>query len=126
MNNIKRRVIRSVACAAAIVGFATLGLGAQSPPPIRQIGKLERVSSDSLALLSARSAISLPGGRVMFDDLRGRRILLLDSTLAHATVVADTTSATANAYGMNFATLVRFHGDSALLIVPSTLSMFVI
>jgi hypothetical protein len=108
---------------ALIVGVP---VGAQQLPAIRQIGKLERVSADSVSLASARTALAMPGGRVMFDDTRRRRILLLDSTLSRVTVVADTTSATANAYGMNFATLIRFHGDSALLIVPSTLSMFVI
>jgi hypothetical protein len=111
---------------AALMMTASVRGSAQQLPAIRQVGTLERVSADSLALSSVRSAIGLPGGRVMFDDLRARHILLLDSTLAHAAVVADTTSATANAYGMSFASLIHYRGDSALLIVPSTLSVFVI
>ncbi|HEY4132012.1 MAG TPA: hypothetical protein VGM50_15480 [Gemmatimonadaceae bacterium] len=126
MKSLKRNLPRIVCGAVLLSGIAAVGARAQSLPPVRQIGKLERVSSDSLGLLSARTAIALPGGRVMFDDLIGRRIVMLDSNLAHATVIADTTSATANAYGQNFATLIHFRGDSALLIVPSMLSMFVI
>jgi hypothetical protein len=117
--------MRKQSSVALVVSIAA-SLGAQQLPPIRQIGKLERVSSDSIVLASAQTAFAMPGGKVLFNDPRGRRVLLLDSTLANATVVADTTTATANAYGNNFATLIRFRGDSALLIVPSTLSMFVI
>jgi hypothetical protein len=98
----------------------------QQPPPIRQIAALEHVTSDSLALQSVTAALAMPGGRVMINDTRGRRALLLDSTLQHAKIVADTTDATADAYGRSWATLIRLRADSALLMVPSTLSMFII
>lgn len=99
---------------------------AQREPALRQIGALEHVTPDSFALQSITAALAMPGGGVMINDTRGRRVLLFDSTLAHATVAADTTSATANAYGTSWATLIRYRGDTALLMVPSTLSMFVI
>ncbi|HEY4132013.1 MAG TPA: hypothetical protein VGM50_15485 [Gemmatimonadaceae bacterium] len=99
---------------------------AQQPPAVRQIGKLERVSADSIVLQSVQNALAMPNGRVMINDVIGRRVLLLDSTLAQATAVADTTNATGTAYGRSSATVIQFRGDSALLIVPSTLSMFVL
>ncbi|HXT16301.1 MAG TPA: hypothetical protein VN706_11765 [Gemmatimonadaceae bacterium] len=102
------------------------GARAQQAPAIRQIGKLEAVSADSAGLASVFSAVGLTGNRILVNDVIARRIVLLDSTLGHAVVVADTTSATADAYGQSLASLIGYRGDSALLIVPSTLSMFVI
>src|SRR4051812_11478356 len=99
---------------------------APTPPAIRQIGPLEHVSADSFRLKSVNIALGMPGGGVMINDLAGRRVLLLDSTFARASVPADTTGATANAYGSSWASLIRYHRDSALLMVPSTLSMFVL
>jgi hypothetical protein len=117
--------IRSVAWLIAALGAAP-GANAQQQPPIRQIGGLERTSADSLAFKSVSTVLAMPGGRVMINDGVGRRVVVLDSTLSHVTLAADTTAATANAYGSSFATLIRYRGDSALLIVPSTLSMFVL
>jgi hypothetical protein len=105
----------------ALIGAAA---GAQKPPAVRQIGRLERVSSDSLA--SVASAVSMPGSRVLVNDIVARRVVLFDSTLAHATVVADTTSGTSNRYGSRAGNLIRFRADSALFIEPSSLSMFII
>jgi hypothetical protein len=108
--------------AALVIAQAT---SAQRAPAVRPIGRLERVSSDSLGFRSIATALAMPDGRVMVNDIRGRRVLLLDSTLSHGRVVADTTSGTANAYGASWSTLIRYRGDSALLMVPSTLSMYV-
>lgn len=112
--------------ALGVLSIASTVLGGQKPPAVRQIGTLERMTPDSVALASIATALPMPGGRAMINDGRGRRVLLFDSTLARAIVVADTTSATASAYGSSWATLIRYRGDTALLMVPSTLSMFVI
>lgn len=111
---------------AVLLASGRAPVNAQAAPPIRQIGALERVTPDSFALQSVQIALAMSDGRALINDVRGRRVLLVDSTLAHATVVADTTPATAEAYGSSWATLVRYRGDTALLMVPSTLSMFVI
>jgi hypothetical protein len=108
----------------ALIGSAVARLAAQQLPPIRQIGRLEHVTTDSLA--SAASALALRDGRVLVNDRVGRRVLLYDSTLAHATLVADTTAATANTYGQRAGSLIWYRGDSTLLIDQSSLSMFVI
>jgi uncharacterized membrane protein YgcG len=97
---------------------------AQSTVPIRQLTKLERVSSDSLR--SATTAFQLPDGRVLMNDSRGRRVLMFDSSLTHATVIADTTAATSNVYGNFAGTLIRYHGDSTLFIDIASLSMIVV
>lgn len=54
-------------------------------------------------------------GRVLVNDPGKRRLLLLDSTLQHTTLVADTTSATVRAYGDGLTGLVPFTGDSSLI-----------
>ena len=69
----------------------------QTLPPVRQLGPVTAVSHDSLGAVSSIRA--LPNGRLLVNDIVGRRVLLFDSALAVVSVVADTTSATANAYG---------------------------
>ena len=89
-----RMMVSFVVVAMAAAGATS---DAQKPPAIRQLGRLERVSSDSLASVAA--AVPLSGGRVLIHDVVAHRVLLLDSTLRNPVVVADSTSATANAYG---------------------------
>ena len=60
------------------------------------------------------------------NDIIGRRVLMFDSSLANVTVVADTTSATANAYGVRPGGLIAFRGDSTLFVDPASLSMLLI
>jgi hypothetical protein len=97
---------------------------AQRPPAIRQIVRLERTTTDSLA--SAGAAVPMKNGSVLVHDSKGRRVLLFDSTLAHAIVVADTTDRTSHAYGRSFGELLRYRGDSALFIDVGGLSMMVV
>jgi len=52
--------------------------------------------------------------------------VMLDSNLTTLLVVADTTSATAKAYGRQAGTLIRYRADSALFIDPASLSMLVL
>src|SRR6266513_2287438 len=79
-----------------IIAIPTLSI-AQSLPAIRQLGPVTAVSTDSLGAVS--SIRHLPNGRVLVNDIIRRRVVMFDSTLSSVTVVADTTSATANAYG---------------------------
>lgn len=109
-----------VAVAAALSSSA----GAQKPPAVRPLGRIERVSTDSLG--SASAALAMPGGHVLVNDMTGRRVLLFDSTLSKPHIVADTTGATANAYGERAGTLIAYRGDSALYIDIASLSMLVI
>jgi hypothetical protein len=51
---------------------------------------------------------------------------MFDSTLSTFTVVADSTSATANAYSSRLGGLIAYRGDSTLFVDPTSLSMLVI
>ena len=116
--------IRSLCAAAAGVLLSSVG-AAQSLPPVRPIGTVTRVSAADL-LGSVSSVRPLPGGRLLVNDITRRQVLLLDSAMNRELVVADTTAATANAYGSRVAGLIPFRGDSTLLIDPASLSMLVV
>jgi hypothetical protein len=97
---------------------------AQSLPPVRQLGPVTAVAKEPLGAVS--TVRHLPDGRVLVNDIIGRRVVMFDSALATTTVVADTTSATANAYGPRPGGLIAYRGDSTLFIDPASLSMLLI
>ncbi len=96
----------------------------QSLPPVRPIGATVARSTEVMG--GVATAIALPGGRVLVNDILKRRVLLLDSTFSQVTVVADSTSSTANAYGNRAGGLLQYRGDSALFVDPASMSMLVI
>jgi hypothetical protein len=103
----------------------TTTLSAQSLPPVRKLGPVTRVSpTDMLGSVSA--VRPLPGGRVLVNDITRRQLVLLDSAFVREAVVADTTAATANAYGARAGGLIAYRGDSSLFVDPASLSMLVI
>lgn len=116
------RTITSIA--AALVCVSTTGRTQQQPPPVRPLGPITNVSRDSLGSVTA--AVQVAGGRVYVNDILAHRVLLYDSTLSSVTVVADSVSGGANAYGSRPGTLLRYRGDSALFITPAALSMLVL
>jgi len=120
-----REPVRSLVWAAAALALSAGPAVAQqaAPPPIRPLGPLTGVASESLASVAA--AVPVAGGRVYVNDIAARRLLLFDSGLTRATVVADSTGSP-EAYGSSPGTLLPFRGDSALFISPSTLSMLVL
>jgi hypothetical protein len=96
----------------------------QKLPPVRQVGPISARSSEPMGAVS--TAVPLPGGKVLVNDILNRRVVMFDSTLSKVTVVADSTSATANAYGARGGGLLPWGGDSALFVDPASLSMMVI
>ena len=68
----------------------------------------------------------LANGNVLVNDQAGRRVLLMDSTLRLISVVADSTSSTASAYGPRPGGLIAYRGDSTLFVDPASMSMLVI
>ena len=68
----------------------------------------------------------LPGGRLIVNDIQKRQLLMFDNTLANATVIADSVSGGANAYGPSAGGIIPYFGDSTLFVDPRDLSMFVI
>lgn len=112
---------------ALLVPFGSLlAQGGPTPklPPVRALKPVERTASESFTAVS--TARALPGGRVIVNDVAGRRLLLFDSTLSNPVVIADTTSATANAYASRMAGLLAWRGDSSLFVDPQSLSMLVL
>ena len=114
--------ILALLCAAA-------PLAAQAParsaaPPVRPLPAPTSTSTDSLGSVAA--VRQLPNGSVLVNDQVRRRVVLMDSTLKVIGVVADSTSSTANAYGVRPGGLLAYHGDSTLFIDPASLSMLVI
>ncbi len=120
--------MRCTAIFTAAAGFLLVApiATAQQParPPIRPLGAVTAKSSESFGTIGAIR--SLPRGRLLVNDMRGRRVVMLDASLAPVAVVADTTSATGNAYASRFAGIVAYRGDSTLFIDPQSLSMLVI
>ena len=96
----------------------------QSLPPVRPLGATVARSTEPMGTVT--TAIPMPGGKVLVNDILKRRVLLFDSTLSTFTVVADSTSSTANAYGNRSGGLLPYRGDSALFVDPSSMSMLVI
>jgi hypothetical protein len=97
--------------------------GAQQRPPIRQLGPITAKSTEVLGAVSGLRALST--GRVLVNDMPHRRILMFDPSLGSFTVIADSTSATANAYSGNFGGLLGYKGDSTIFVDPVALSMLV-
>jgi hypothetical protein len=62
----------------------------------------------------------------MVNDMSARKVLLVDPTLAHSTVVADSTSATSMAYSSRLGGIVAYHGDTTLFVDPQSMSMLVL
>jgi len=119
--NTYRRVTQVLLLASALSPWAG---GAQARPPIRQLGPVHATSIDTLGL--ATNIRALPGGRLLINDVSSRRVLLVDSTFASISIVADSTSTTANAYGPRSGSLIAFRGDSTLFVDAASLSMLVI
>ena len=103
---------------------APLALYAQTRPAITAVSAAKASSTDSLGNITNIRA--LPGGRLLVNDASSRRVLLLDSTMKTISVVADSTSSTANAYGPRSGALIAYRGDSTLFVDAASLSMLVI
>ena len=125
-----RARFRALTRAVAFVFVSAGVLRAQGPaaaqklPPIRPLGAVEQKSAELFGAVSAVRA--LPGGRVLMNDISGRRLMMFEPSLATYVVVADTSSATANAYSSRAAGLLAYRGDSSLFVDPTSLSMMVI
>jgi hypothetical protein len=74
-------------------------------------------------MTSISTAVALSDGRVYVNDVVSRRVLLFDSTLATAKVVADSTAVTSKAYGARPGALFAYRADTAILTDPASGSM---
>src|SRR5512141_592974 len=113
-------------CSASLLAGAVVStsLAAQQRPPVRPVGAVVAKSAEAFGNITAIR--QLPGGRVLVNDAPNRRVLMFEPSLATFAVVADSTSATANAYSGRFGGLIPYRGDSTIFVDPQSLSMLVI
>src|SRR6185312_4787610 len=105
-----------------IIALVSGNLAAQSTlPPVRPIGSIMAASPSEFASISSVRALSV--GSVLVNDLTGRKVALLDPTLAHSTTIADSTSATSMAYSSRLGGIIAYHGDTTLFVDPQSMSM---
>ena len=90
----------------------------------RTLGAVEGRADSLLASVSMVQELS--GGRVLVHDVRGRRVVFLDSSLKSIRVVADNTILTGRAYANVTGGIIPTEGDSSFFVDPASLSMFVI
>jgi hypothetical protein len=93
-------------------------LDAQAPPPVHAIGPTLAISTEPMGSVSQVRHLS--GGRVLVNDITGRRLLIFDSSLRHSTVIADSTGASGLHYSSRVAGIIAFRGDSTLFADPIT------
>jgi hypothetical protein len=114
-----------VACGAtAGLCLTAMTAAAQIGPPVRPLPRAAATTTEPLA--STSQVRALPGGRVLLNDATRRRLLLFDSTLTQFKVIADSAVGSPSPYGAAVGTLLRYRGDSSLLLDASSLSMLVI
>ncbi|HUQ46899.1 MAG TPA: hypothetical protein VM053_01500 [Gemmatimonadaceae bacterium] len=110
--------------AATALLLMAASAGAQQRPPIRQLGAT--VGKSTEAFVNVTSVRPLSNGSVLVNDPAGRRLVLFNPQLSSFTLIADSTSATSNAYGGRTGGLAGYKGDSSIFVDPSSLSMLVI
>jgi hypothetical protein len=104
--------IRIIGIAATATTLCSATASAQQPVPVRDLGPVIAKTAETIWLMM--NVRQFNDGRVLVSDGAKRRLLLFDSTLAQATVVADTLGTTSFNYGRGAATLVPYVGDSVL------------
>lgn len=113
-----RSIVALLAAPAALVAQQPPVVG----PPIRPLGAIEVASKETFG--GALTLRHTPKG-VLVNDVANRRLLQFDPTLSDFTVVADTTPATAGAYGRQ-ASIIPYRGDSTLFVDAQSYSMLLI
>lgn len=116
----------SVCWSSLILGVsgAVQSVSAQGGVPTRPLGDVLIATPERYS--AASSIRELSDGRVLLNDVVGRRVVLLDSLLRLRRIVADTTPATQLAYGRGPSALFPYRGDSSILVSPNALALLVI
>lgn len=112
-------VFLSVSTMLAVASVAS----AQQTPTIRPLGPVVATAKE---LLGTQVFVRHLKGGVIVNDVGGRRLVMFDTALSNPTIIADSTSATANAYSGRTGGLIAYRGDSSLFVDPQSLSMLVI
>jgi hypothetical protein len=116
--------IRFSLAALFIAVAAPCFVQAQQRPAIRSIGAVVAKATEPFGAINGVRQLS--DGHVLVNDIPKRRVLMFDPSLGTFTVIADSTSATANAYSGRFGGIISYKGDSTIFVDPTSLSMLVI
>ena len=115
---------RTFSGAIVLIAAISTGASAQQRPPIRQLGAVTAKSAEKLTNVPSIRALS--NGSLLVNDMTSRRVLMFDPQLSKFTVLADSTSATGNAYGGRTGALIAYKGDSSIFADPTSVSMLII
>ncbi|HEY4217206.1 MAG TPA: hypothetical protein VGM67_08710 [Gemmatimonadaceae bacterium] len=121
---LNRRVLTLTTAAAITAPIIATPLAAQQAPAVHLVAAPTATSKQSLSQVTA--VRQLPDGSLLVNDAGKRQLLLYDATLGTASVVADSVSGAANAYGPSGGAIVPYLADSTLFIDPRDLTMYVI
>ncbi len=121
---------RNALSAFALTLAATSAAGAQasstqaSKIATRMLPAASATTTDTI--MSVAAVRQLPNGNVLVNDQTRRRLSMFDKDMKFVSVIADSTTSTNNAYGVQPGGLLAYRGDSTLFVEPAGLSMLVI
>ena len=118
------RWVRSLFIATSVTPALGAASSAQKPPPVHFIDRPVATSKHEFRNLSG--VRHLPNGSLLVNDASRRQLLVFDSTLTSASLVADSTPGTANSYGPSQGGLLPYPGDSTLFVLPRVPSMYLL
>jgi len=96
----------------------------QAIPVLRPLGPIIARTSEPIQRVSQLRVLS--DGRILVNDNARLRVLLFDSSLAHARSIIDTTGATRKAYGDHSGALFPYTGDSSLFLDQTSAALLVV
>lgn len=97
---------------------------AQTAIPIRNVTPLLATSRDTFGIIL--TARQLPGGRVLVNDAKRHRLLLLDSSLRTVRVVLDSIAGETNYYGQRPEPTIPYLGDSTIFVDHASRTLILI
>ena len=115
----KRSFVALLALPAAVAAQQPAYVG----PPVRPLGPVEAASKE---VFGPTITVRHTSSGVLVNDIANRRLLHFDARLGEFKVIADTTPATASAYGGRLANLISYKADSSLFVDAQSQSMLVI
>lgn len=108
------QMIRHAVVTLAALAASAASASAQKPIPVLQLDAVEAVSTETIGFINGVRELS--DGRVVVNDAGRRRLLMFDKALLSMTVIADTTPGRKVQYGSRSSGIVRYAGDSTLLV----------
>ncbi|HTR76717.1 MAG TPA: hypothetical protein VMH39_01345 [Gemmatimonadaceae bacterium] len=112
-----------LACGAVLI-VSPVAAQRTSLPPLRPLGRIIATAVDSIRQIE--NIRSLSDGRLLVDDDIGDRVLLLDATLRHSTVIIGTAGVTPRSYPKMQGVLLRYLGDSSIFVDRTAVAFLVI